>query len=151
MIRFGLIMLGSLLILGPFAKARASETSFKWRLVISELGTSSSSSQMFDAAISRKKIATAEGDCYLSLLPLHAATSADKAEQSANLTCNSFTIGALCRQGDPNNGWLSGVFEGKKHEINISVTCDQFDGTSFHDGWWDQLKALLLLSTPHKR
>jgi hypothetical protein len=82
---------------------------------------------------------------------MHAAALKDRAEQSANLTCNSFTIGALCHLGDQNNGWLSGVVEGKKHNLNISVTCDQFDGTSFHDGWKDHLKALFSLIVPHRR
>lgn len=120
-----------------------SDKSFKWHVVIRPLSRDSKPSELdFSAPVNRAKLPTPGAECFLSILPMLKTDPRARWEQSVNLTCNSFTTGALCRAGDRRNGWVSGIVEKKSGDLDISVTCDQFEGSSFHESFWDQISDL---------
>ncbi len=137
----------SLILAVQSAKAADIELpnkSFKWKVTMSEIGKNGPGiTKSFDQPVDGLKLQTGAGDCYLSILPALKTDNSTSPEQSVNLTCNSFSTGALCREGDKRSGWLSGVLEGKNKVVAINVTCDQYDGSSFHDSFWDHLKDVI--------
>ena len=119
--RIGICLLMLLMTVCAGATA-TNQSGFKWTVLIKEFPTNKPLQTLeFKQSIFREKLKTPEGECYFSVLP------AKGKEQSANITCNGFTIGAACIEGDHKSGWISGIIEGKQKSIIVNATCDQFE------------------------
>jgi hypothetical protein len=121
----------------------AKGKSFKWTVVISEPQTSTTTKTLvYDKVMDRTRLPVDLGECYLSLLDVLKTDEKAKWEQSANLTCNSVTVINLCRLGDKGSSWINAVVEKKDKFVGVSVYCDQFDGSSFHDSASDHFSEI---------